>query len=467
MSSIYDNTIHSLRRARVELHVGAMLTIHGLPDSVEDAVKCANTFTNPEFVRKERLGLWTGATDEWIQLYHYTPEGHLTVPRGTLPLVVGLCRERGIKYDITDGTVCPPLDVTLAPGRLFDYQERGLTDLLKRETGLLEAPTGSGKTNIALSVIPRVTTPTLILTHTGELFRQTLVRVRDWLGVEAGALGAGKWELRPITVAMIQTLARRDLRTIAAYFGCVLIDECHHAPAWTWAGILNQLPARYRYGFTATAWRKDGLHPLMFRTIGNITAKISVSEVRCAGKIVAPTIETVRTEFYFDLEDTTKWPRMITALVQDEARNALIVDEVRDRLQAQTRALILSDRVEHVTTLAALLEDLRPVILTGVLTKSERDAAMRAVRAGAQLTIATSSLLGEGVDVPGWDLLFLATPMAGGPRTLQAIGRVSRAAPGKDRAVVIDFVDVNVLALANAHDQRVRLYDTVVAARCA
>src|SRR5208337_586869 len=98
-------------------------------------------------------------------------------------------------------------------------------------------------------------------------------------------------------------------------------------------------------------------------------------------------------------------------------RNDLIAREVRARLTANIHALILSDRIEHVHTLAGLLDDFAPVILTGDLTKPEREAAMAAVRRGAQLTIATTSLLGEGIDVPGWELLFLATPMAGGPRT--------------------------------------------------
>jgi superfamily II DNA or RNA helicase len=149
---------------------------------------------------------------------------------------------------------------------------------------------------------------------------------------------------------------------------------------------------------------------------------------------------------------------MITALGQDEERNALIAAEVRARLTPQTRALILSDRVEHVHVLAALLARFHPVILTGELTTTARAAAMAAVRAGAQLTIATSSLLGEGVDVPGWDQLFMATPMASGPRTPQAVGRVSRAAPGKGRATVVDFVDTGVPALVGAHEQRARLY---------
>jgi hypothetical protein len=39
--------------------------------------------------------------------------------------------------------------------------------------------------------------------------------------------------------------------------------------------------------------------------------------------------------------------------------------------------------------------------------------------------------------------------------------RAARAAPGKDRAVVVDIVDERVSALANAHQRRVRLYQGV------
>ena len=69
---------------------------------------------------------------------------------------------------------------------------------------------------------------------------------------------------------------------------------------------------------------------------------------------------------------------------------------------------------------------------------------MEKVRAGTKLTIATIGLVGEGVDVPGWDLLYLVTPIAGGSRTVQAIGRVARAREGKSAASVIDFVDLYV-----------------------
>lgn len=440
-----------------EITVGAEVLVTGLPLRIEDELIAANTFANPEYGRRERLGLRIADTPRNIELWKATNAG-LVVPRGTLPIIIRLCRDHGIDFEIEDQTVHPSLDVALSPGELYPYQQRALDELLRFSTGMLEAPTGSGKTNILLSAIPRLNTTTLIIVHTVELFKQTRERCRQWLGIEPGALGAGKWELKPISVAMVQTLARRDVDAIADYFGAILVDECHHSPARTWARLLNRLPARYKFGFTATAFRKDGLGRLMFRTIGNITAKVSKAEVEAAGKMIVPEIETVQTDFYFDLENTSEWTKMIGALVRDDARNELIVDEIRARLTSGTRALILSDRIAHVDTLAELLSDLDPVVLTGELSKSERETAMVAVRAGAGLTIATTSLLGEGVDVPGWGMLFLVTPIAGGPRTLQAVGRVSRAAPGKDRAVVVDFVDRRVPALVGAHRARERMY---------
>jgi superfamily II DNA or RNA helicase len=442
----------------IDIDIATEVTVRGLPEAVETALIRRNTFTNPEFARKERLGLWIGNTEQTVRLWRRTSAG-LVVPVGNVPFLLELLFDAGLDYELADRTNAPPLDVDLVTsGPLFDDQERALVDLLRAPTGLVEAPTGAGKTNMLLSVPSRIKTPTLVLTHTRVLSEQMRERCRTWLGVEPGTLAGDVWDMRPITVAMVQTLARRDLVDVAAYFGAVLVDEVHHAPARTWAAVLNRLPARYKYGFTATAWRKDGLQPLIFRTIGDVTASISSAAVRRAGRIMAPQISTVPTQFRYELADPSGWTRMIGALVQDDARNALIVADVRSRLIDGRRALVLSDRVEHVRALETQLRDLDPVVLTGDAPKAARDAAMTAIRAGARLTIATSSLLGEGVDVPGWDLLFLATPMSGGPRTLQAIGRVTRAAPGKTRATVVDFVDADVPALAGAHRQRAQVY---------
>ena len=369
-------------------------------------------------------------------------------------------RVAGIQFEVIDRTICPEAEVPAPKGQLDPFQEQAIADLLRYPTGVLESPTGSGKTVMLLSIIPRLQTNALILVHTRELLNQTMDRVESWLGIEPGVIGGGKENIQPVTVAMIQTLAKRDLKEsgIADYFGAIIIDECHHSPAMTWAKILQQLPAKYKYGFTATAWRKDGLRLLMWRLIGNKNATVSRKVVEAEGRIVWPAVEVVHTDYYYPIQDAAQWTRMITDLVQDPERNQLIEEEVRRRVNDQSQALILTDRIKHANILSQMLQDLAPVLLTGELSTTGRAQAMKRIRAGARLTIATTHLLGEGVDVPGWNLLFLVCPIAGGPKTLQAMGRVARPAPGKDKAVVVDFVDGGVAMLKAAFRKRQELY---------
>ncbi|HEY2934309.1 MAG TPA: helicase-related protein [Acidobacteriota bacterium] len=183
---------------------------------------------------------------------------------------------------------------------------------------------------------------------------------------------------------------------------------------------------------------------------------MALSSWICAG-IVWPECEVVKTEFRYQCSPD-QWQELIGALAADPNRNSLVASKVREYLGPDNRALLLRDRIEHARLLVSQLGDLAPVLLTGDLSAAERKRGMRDVKAGARLTIATVHLLGEGVDVPGWDLLFLASPFSGGPRTLQAIGRVARPAPGKARALVVDFVDPKVPLLASAFRKRKALY---------
>jgi len=441
----------------VQIEVAARVKLQNLPDHLRQHFIKENTFANPAYAKNKKLGLWTGNMERFIRLHAYEGDA-LMLPRGYFRKVLETLKEGGIPFEFTDRTVCPPATFTNGGGELYPFQATGLEKLLKAHTGVLEAPTGSGKTNILLSAIPRLQTNTLIIVHTGELLRQTMDRARSWLDIEPGIFGAGKKDLKPLTVGMIQTLAKRDLEEIGAYFGAVMIDECHHSPAVTWARVLQELPAKYKYGFTATAWRKDKLEFLMWRLISDRHSKVLKSDVVEAGKMVLPEIQVVTTPYWNPIEHSIEWGPMITDLTTDQERNALIESEVRNRLAPDIKALILTDRIRHVNTLCARLADLSPVLLTGALTKKDRTAAMEKVRAGAQLTIATTHLLGEGVDVPGWNLLFLASPIAGGPRTLQAAGRIARPAPGKSRAVLVDFLDERVSMLKAAFWSRQRLY---------
>ena len=443
----------------ITIEVGARVKLRNLPEDLERKFILANNIENPKFRMYERMGFWTGNTPKQIELFQ-RESGALVLPRGYFQTAIHEIKAASVSFKINDRTVCPVARVPNPGGQLFIFQAQALEKLLKRRSGILEAPPGSGKTNMLLSAIPRLKTNTLILVHTTELLNQTMERARSWLGIEPGVIGGGKEDIQPVTVAMVQTLAKKVLKDsdIASFFGCILTDECHHSPALMWARILQQLPARFKYGFSATCWRKDGLGFLMQRLIGSKTATVSRKEVEAEGKIVRPDVEVVPTEYFYSLEDSSEWTKMITDLVRDPERNYLIKQEVSKRIATDTQALILTDRIEHANLLSRMLQDLSPVLLTGELTKTDRAQAMKKVRKGTQLTIATTHLLGEGIDVPGWDLLFLVTPISGGPKTLQAAGRVTRPAPGKNKAVLVDFLDSRIPMLKAAFKKRQELY---------
>ncbi|RLA87618.1 MAG: ATP-dependent helicase, partial [Deltaproteobacteria bacterium] len=93
------------------------------------------------------------------------------------------------------------------------------------------------------------------------------------------------------------------------------------------------------------------------------------------------------------------------------------------------------------------------------LNNKKRREIIAALNAGqVKVLLATGQLIGEGFDCPGLSTLFLATPIRFSGRVLQYLGRILRPAPGKAKARVYDYLDVNVGVLINAARSRARVY---------
>jgi superfamily II DNA or RNA helicase len=142
-------------------------------------------------------------------------------------------------------------------------------------------PTGSGKTKTALGAIARLRTPTLILVGARDLADQWRGQVRETLGVEPGLVAGGSKTVKPVTIGMVQSLARMPVEERGALFkqfGFLIIDEVHHAPSVLYRDIVNHCPAKYRLGLTATPDREDGLSPLLELFVGQVLSGVC----RCA-----------------------------------------------------------------------------------------------------------------------------------------------------------------------------------------
>jgi len=443
----------------VTLTIGRALVVEaGYPLALHAALRDRLTLPNPAYIEAERHGRSIGDLPPSLRYYDVRSDGALVIPRGAAELVYRACLALNLAPAWCDEThVAAPVyfdeRVTLSA-----VQERAVGETVRRRMGVLEAPAGSGKTIMAMALIARRRQPTLIIVHTRELATQAAQRAVTVLGLdpaEIGLVGDGQCRIgERLTIGLVQTLARGvppELLEVAH----VVIDEAHHCPAAQMAAVIGQFRARYVLGLTATPYRRDGLDAVINFHLGPIVARIAAADL--ADRLIRPRVIK---------RDTGLRPRgdsfgeLVSELVADPERNALIVRDVVDAVGRGRRCLVLSDRVDHVETLTALLQaaGVSAAALHGSLGKKARGQVVEDLGAGVlHVVVATGSLVGEGFDCPRLDALFLATPVSYGGRVVQYLGRVSRTAPGKVDAVVYDYTDDNRMLWA-AYRNRATVY---------
>ncbi|HEX3345365.1 MAG TPA: DEAD/DEAH box helicase [Polyangiaceae bacterium] len=380
-------------------------------------------------------------------------EGELLVPRGALARVRAMLGELALD----DRTFASPA-VHLGQPRvaLRPEQARAARPLFAAGGGVLSAPTGSGKTNVALAVLARLQQRALVIVPTKDLVVQWCDRARDVLGIEAGTLADGRAELdRGLVIATPQG-ALACVVQLAARIGAVFVDECHHVPAQTYRDLLDALPARHRFGASATLSRSDGLEGMIADYLGPVVARIDLADVAAAGHVVVPRYERVATSFRFAYYGPPDWPDLLAALAEDAERNRFIVETVVARAHEAGGALVLVQRVQHAEDLAAQLRGrgIRASMLVGAMSSTQRKAALDGLRSGALQVLVGTALADEGLDVVNLARLFLAAPAKSAGKLAQRLGRIMRPSPDKGAPLVVDFVDVEVGVLRHQAGKR-------------
>jgi superfamily II DNA or RNA helicase len=440
-----------------------------------ERVKGDLVLANPEYVKLKRLGKTGWGVPHEIQLYEFDRETKdLVLPRGYAERLLGqLCSENVI-WDAEDcrvsGTAIefPRLPV------LRDYQEEPVYVAVDQQQGVIEAPTGAGKTIMGLAIVGRAGRKALWITHTRDLADQAMTAAREQLGLndgQLGLIGGGSQTVGThLTVGMVQALIRKPLPECPGLedVGVVILDEAHHCPADTFQAVVATSPARYRIGLTATPKRADGMEPVLYAVIGPTLARVTNQTLAASGQVIRPTIIPVRTGLAFEYpadaeydkpkeqgQTSPKLPakharynRMTSEIIRSGPRNRMICDLVRREYEAGHSCLVLSPFISHLETLFEMLsvwcsdrDSIR--LLTGQhALPAQRARVLEQARQRQVRIILATQLADEGLDVPCLDRLFLAMPKRAASKAVQQVGRIMRPAPGKVDAVVYDFVDL-------------------------
>jgi len=442
------------------LVVGADCLLAGGSPLLIENLKGALTIDNPKYRDAKKYARWIGKNLPRKLYFFEMDADNIRFPRGFVVEAIGLClKHMGQKPRIVDQRRRLP-DIDLAfSGQLRPYQEQAVQDVLKHHFGVLVAGTGSGKTVMALAVVAARRQPTLILLHNKELLYQWATRVEEFLGQTPGLVGDGHYDIRPVTVAIVNT-ARKHLDELPAQFGQIIVDECHRVPASLFTDVVRAFDCMYSLGLSATAYRReDGLTPLIYLYMGENKHKVESRHLEEVGAVLRPEFVQRPTGFHYSFRGD--YQALMTALTADEERNRQIAfDVVREAPKTRGTVLVVSDRVAHCERLAELVREggLEVAVLTGRVAAEERTSIVEAVRQGrVAVLISTLQLVGEGFDVAGLSTLFLTTPIKFTGRLRQVIGRILRPAAGK-LPKVIDYVDENIGVLRTSARIRQSMY---------
>lgn len=439
------------------IEIGRGIKCINTPKEARKKIEKDLTIENPKYKKAVQLGLYS-SEDPYIILYD-NEKSTYWFPRGYVFFLIKFLKQINHPFKIVEKTlIFDPLNFKFH-GKLRDYQEKAEPNILKYPIGVLEAATGSGKTTIALSSITKRQQPTLIIVHTKELLYQWKDRIKQFLKEDAGIIGDGKFQVKPISVGTIQTIKKR-LEELTNKFGFIIIDECHRYTTNANIFTIQDFPAKYYLGLTATPFRSDKLGRLIFTSIGPKIHIVNKKKLFDTKSILRPDIFRIDTNFRYVF--TNDYSTMISQLAKDENRNTLICNKTAEDLKIYNDAvLLISDRTAHLELIQKQLwkkHKIRSILLTGKTKKQLRMEHLKNIKdRKVKVVLATASLIGEGFDAPYLTALFLLTPIKFSGKLIQACGRVLRPEENKIPRIY-DFRDNNVPVLKYSGFSRDRTY---------
>ena len=439
-----------------------------LTDEIRGRLIRVASFSNPEFQKAERMRLSVYGTPRIISRA-LNGEKYLELPRGCADAVTDILEVSGFEVHVDDkryGGI--PLDATFQ-GELRPGQEIALDAIMKHNCGILAAGTAFGKTIVAISLIAKRRTNTLVLVNRRQLQMQWISKIAAFLGVEeksVGKIGGGsnRWTEK-IDVALIQSLSRKGyLDPRVKEYGQIIVDECHAVGAGSYEALVDSAPCKYILGLSATVARNDGHDPLVLMQLGpvrhHVDAKALAKDAPFAHVVYVRQTGFRLKEVSIDGGDRFNYVKMIKEMIADAGRNRLIVDDVLAAVGEGRSPVILTDRKEHVEEIEGLLNGkvAHVLVLTGGMGAKATREKLEKLRSipdiEERVVISTGAYIGEGFDDTRLDTLFLATPVSWKGRLTQYAGRLHRLHDGKREVRIYDYYDSNVAVCEKMFEKR-------------
>ena len=391
----------------------------------------------------------------------------VSVPTGLVPLVVDTLSKLGAPYSFVDGrTPFPqPTRYDDAVRMLRPFQREGFNAALFSYGGIMQCPTGWGKTHIMAAIVAAFDPAHLQDRHTPlsvavapdtETVRQTYAAFRTLLpGRQIGCcMGGATHESDDVVVATMDSMHNID----PAEVGILLVDEVHEAATATRIPKMMAMSKAMKWGFSATPYgRFDGADLTTTSLVGPTVYSRTYAQGIADGALVpikvfwvtapVPDVGVDSVHSYQRHDSVVRY-----GLVRNKGLLKAIVS-LLDRIPADMQALCITQLMEQINELHVLAPDIAYVHGTsdakklsasrhgriGAISKTERQRIYEKFRSGELQKVISTGIYQQGVNFPGLEVLVNAGGGGSAIAAGQIPGRASRSIAGKDCSYIVDF----------------------------
>jgi superfamily II DNA or RNA helicase len=343
------------------------------------------------------------------------------------------------------------------------------------DRGVLELPTGAGKTVIAIRAIVELGVPALVVVPTVDLLDQWQREFEAEFDVPVGRFGGGEQRREAITVSTYDS-AYLKAEDVGDAFEFVVFDEVHHLGGEGYRDVARLLAAPARLGLTATFERPDGAHETVADLIGDRVYALDADDL--AGDHLAP-YDIRRIEVELTPDERKRYDEKQGTFVEyvrdagitfssgsdylelvkrsgndPAAREALLAKQdareimmnasrKRDRLESildrhrEDRVIVFTAHTDLVYRLSERF--LLPAITAETGAKERREILER-FREGTYGRVVAANVLDEGVDVPDANVAVILSGSGSEREFTQRLGRVLRPKADGGRAILYEVV---------------------------
>jgi superfamily II DNA or RNA helicase len=330
-----------------------------------------------------------------------------------------------------------------------DYQLTVVNEFLANPQSIQEVATGAGKTlmTAALSYSIENYGRSIVIVPNKSLVVQTEADYIN-LGLDVGVYFGDRKEFgKTHTICTWQSLGNMLKNTksgeaevsIGEFIEdvvCVMVDEVHMAKAEVLkellTGVMSHIPIRW--GLTGTIPKAIFEAQALYVSIGNLTNKLSASELQEKGVLAQCHVNIVQLK---DEVEFTNYQSELKHLLEDTNRLDAIAELIL-KIKDSGNTLILVDRVNAGKELISRLPD--SVFVSGDTKLTERKEEYDEIATSTnKIIVATYGVAAVGINIPRIFNLVLIEPGKSFVRVIQSIGRGIRKADDKDFVQIWDI----------------------------